>query len=188
MSRLNVEGFSISHAAILNGTTGAEEAAGDLYGVRSGSLEVDMDEYDNAGDDAVLSSWVWFNFATVTVELGYIPFTAVALLTGASITSSGNQPNDFYNLPLWEQGSLNQPTRPLLIRIPSKDSDGGIRTLDIVLYRCQFKPMGFDGPTYKDGLMASYSAKALISTTTETGSALTGDRRAIGRLVSRPVI
>lgn len=186
MSTLNVEGFSVSHAAILDGSTGAEEAAGDLYGVRSGSLEVDMDEFDNTGDDSVLSSWIWFNYANVTIEMGYIPFATIALLTGSTITSSGSDPDDYYSLPVWEQGSLNQPTRPMLIRIPSKDSAGAVRLLDIVLYKCQFKPMGFDGPSYKDGLMVNYSAKALISDADEAGNALTGDRRAIGRLVSKP--
>jgi hypothetical protein len=185
---LNVEGFSISHAAILNGTTGAELAGGDMYGVRSGSLEVDMDEFDNTGDDYVLSTWQWFNYATVTIEMGYIPFAVIALLTGATITSSGAAPNNHFNLPIWEQGSLNQPTRPMLIRIPSKDSNGAVRTLDIVLYKCQFKPIGFDGPSYKDGLMLNYSAKALISDVDERGQALVGDRRAIGRLVGRPVV
>lgn len=186
MSALNVEGFSISHAAVLDGTTGAELAAGDLYGVRSGSLEVDMDEFDNTGDDYVLSSWIWFNFATVTIEMGYIPFATIALLTGSTITSSGVAPADHYSLPIWEQGSLNQPTRPMLIRIPSKDGTGRIRLLDIVLYRCQFKPIGFDGPSYKDGLMVNYSAKAMISDRDERNQVLAGDRRAIGRLVSRP--
>lgn len=85
-----VNGFSVSHAAILNGTTGAEETNGDIYGVRSASLAADLGTFDNTGDDAVLDSWYWLNFATLTVEGGYIPFDLLALLTGDSITTSGS--------------------------------------------------------------------------------------------------
>jgi hypothetical protein len=108
-----VEGFSLSHAAILNGTTGAEEAAGDIYGVRTGTIAVDTGNYDNTGDDAVLSSWFWFNYATVTIQSGYMPFDTISLLSGSTITSlrfTGT--NDYYSLPLWEETSLNQPVRP----------------------------------------------------------------------------
>lgn len=177
-----VEGFSISHAAILNGTTGAE--ASDVYGIREGSIEVDTDNYDNTGDDAVLSTWYWFNYATVSVTAGYIPFELVALLTGSTITSSGANEDIYYNIPLWEESSLNQPTRPMLIRVPSKDKDGMTRDLDFVLYKVQFEPMSFDGPSYKDGLLSNYSGKALISDKDEKGTTLA--KRAIGRLVSRP--
>jgi hypothetical protein len=69
------EAFSVSHAAILNGTTGAEEA--DIYGVREGSVSVDSDSYDNTGDDAVLSNWFWFNYAEVTISSGYVPFNVI---------------------------------------------------------------------------------------------------------------
>lgn len=185
MATRTVEGFSLSHAAILNGTTGAEEVNGDIYGIREGSLEVDTDSYDNTGDDAVLSSWFWFNFATVSITAGYIPFDTLALLSGSTVVSSGTAPADYYNLPLWEEGSLNQPTRPMLIRVPSKDNAGAARLLDIVLYRVQFEPFNFDGPSYKDGLLLNYSGKALISNFDEKGTALAN--RAIGRLVSRPV-
>ncbi len=179
-----VEGFSLSHAAILNGSTGAELA--DIYGVREGSLEVDTDSYDNTGDDSILSSWSWFNFATVSVQSGYIPFDMVALLTGSTMTSSGTGPNDYYNLPLWGEKSLNQPTRPLLIRVPSKDSAGTPRNLDFVLYKVQFDPISFDGLTYKDGLVVNYSGKAFMSSVDEKGTTLT--ERAIGRMISRPAV
>jgi len=179
-----VEGFSISHAAILDGSTGAQDA--DIYGIREGSIEVDTDNYDNTGDDAVLSTWYWFNYAMVSVTAGYISFEQVALLTGSSITSSGTDENIFYNIPLWEETSLNQPTRPMMIRVPSKDSNGMIRDLDFVLYKVQFEPMSFDGPSYKDGLLTNYSGKALISNVDEKGDTLA--RRSIGRLVSRPAV
>jgi hypothetical protein len=188
MSTKIFEGFSISHAAILNGTTGAEETAGDIYGVREGSLEPDQDSYDNTGDDAVLSTWYWFNFATVTIQAGFVPFELIALLTGDTLVSSGAAPNDYYSLPLWSEASLNQARRPMLIRVPSKDNDGVIRQMDFILYSVQFQPFSFDGPSYKNGLLLNYSGRALLSTKDEKGATLTlathGATKAIGRLVN----
>jgi hypothetical protein len=179
-----VEGFSISHAVILDGATGLEEDWGDIYGVREGSLDVDTANYDNTGDDFVLSRWMWFNFATVTITAGYVPFETIASMTGAALTSSGAAPNDYYDLPLWTEDSLNQPTRPMLIRVPSKDSDGMVRNLDFVLFKVQFNPISFSGPAYKDGLVLNYGGTALISSVDEAGTTL--PKRAIGRMVSRP--
>lgn len=193
MASTVVEGFSLSHAAILDGTTGAEAVNGDIYGVRSGSIELDTDSYDNTGDDAILSTWYWFNKATLTVQSGYVPFETVALLAGSKVTSSGAAPGDHYSLPLWEERSLNVQPRPVLIRVPSKDKDGVLRTLDFVLYKVQFQPFSFDGPTYKDGLLLNYTGTALMSTKDEKGAtvldSVTGlPTKAIGRLVSRPQV
>jgi hypothetical protein len=188
VSSTTVEGFSLSHAAILNGVTGAEEAAGDIYGVRTGTIAVDTGNYDNTGDDAVLSSWFWFNYATVTVQSGYVPFDTISLLSGSAITSSvvstATGSDDYYSLPLWEETSLNQPVRPMLVRLPGKDKDGLIRTLDFVLYKVQFGPFSFDGPAYKSGLLLNYTGRAVMSDKDETGTALTV--RSIGRLINRP--
>lgn len=173
------EAFSVSHAAILNGSTGAEDA--DIYGVREGSVSIDSDSYDNTGDDAVLSTWFWFNYAELTVSSGYVPFDVISLLTGAPVTSTG----DVYKMDIWTEDSLNQPARPVLIRVPSKDSAGAVRTMDIVLFRVQFQPISFDGPTYKDGLVLNYAGRAVVSPVDETGTAL--DRRAIGRLINSPI-
>lgn len=188
-----VEGFSLSHAAILDGTTGAEAVDGDIYGIRSGSIELDTDSYDNTGDDAVLSTWYWFNKATLTVQSGYVPFKTIALLSGSKVTSSGSAPNDFYTLPLWEERQQNTQARPVLIRVPSKDKDGIVRTLDFVLYKVQFQPISFDGPTYKDGLLLNYTGTALMSDKDEKGVAVVDSQtglptKAIGRLVSRPQV
>lgn len=184
MTSTTVEGFSLTHAAILDGTTGAEEVNGDIYGVRSGTISIDTGNYDNTGDDTVLSSWFWFNFATVTVQSGYLPFATIALLAGSTITSSGTSPADYYSLPLYEETSLNQPPRPMLIRVPAKDKDGVVRNLDFVLYKVQFGPFSFDGPSYKSGLLLSYTGRAVMSDKDEKGSALT--TRAIGRVLNRP--
>lgn len=172
------EGFSVSHAAILDGTTGAETA--DLYGVREGSVAVNSDAHDNTGDDAVLSNWFWFNYAEVTISSGYIPFNVISLLTGATATSS----SDTWSVPMWTQSSLNQPPKPVLIRVPSKDSLGAVRTLDIILYRVQFQPIHFNGPTYKDGMVTNYTGRAVISPVDETGADL--PEKAVGRLLNRP--
>lgn len=174
------EGFSISHAAILNGSTGADETWGDIYGVSEGSLEADIDSFDNTGDDTVLSSWFWFNYATVSITGGYVPFSTIAALSGTTVTSSGTAPNDTYSVPLWNKSSLNQPTRPMRIRVPSKDSAGVIRNLDFILYKVQFEPISFDGPSYKDGLKLNYSGRALLSSSDERGQALADP--AVGRL------
>lgn len=179
-----VEGFSISHAAILDGSTGAEEADGDIYGIRSGSIEVNSDSYDNTGDDAVLSTWYWLNYADISVQSGYVPFATIALLSGATVTSSGTAPNDYYYLPYGEAQAMNQSPRPMLIRCPSKDSAGTTRVLDFVFYKVQFSPISFEGPEYKDGLLLNYSGRALISSTDETGASLANS--AIGRLISKP--
>lgn len=174
------EGFSVSHAAILDGTTGAEAA--DIFGVREGGVEVDTDSFDNTGDDAILSTWNWFNFATVTISSGFVPFDVVALLAGSTVTSSGTGAATSYSLPLWNVKSLNVSPRPVLIRVPSKDSDGVARTMDFVLYKVQFAPISFDGPTYKDGLVLNYSGKAVMSSKDETGQVL--DEPAIGRIIN----
>lgn len=191
MSTTIVEGFSLSHAAILNGQTGAEQAP--LYGIRSGSLALDTSSYDNTGDDSVLSTWYWFTKATLTVQSGYVPFETVALLSNSKITSSGAGTSDYYTLPLWELRTQNTPAFPVLVRVPSKDSLGALRTLDFVLYRVQFQPFSFDGPTYKTGLLLNYTGSALPSPVDEQGGAVldsvTGaPSKSIGRIVSRPQV
>lgn len=186
------EGFSLSHAAILNGTTGAEGAT--VYGVRNGTISTDQGNFENTGDDVVLSEHFWINFANVTIEQGFIPFSTIALITGTSVTSSGAAGADYYAIPLWTLASMNQVTQPLAIRVPSKDAGGQIRTLDFVLYRCQFQPFNFTGPSYKTGLSCAIAARALFSTVNEIGQALPAsyggtsgsNGMSIGRLVSLP--
>lgn len=176
------EGFSITAAQILDGTTGALATNGDIYGVREGSLDVDTGNFDNTGNDSVLSSWFWFNYATVSIQSGYIPFQTIALLSGSTVTSSGSAPNDQYTVPLWNQSSLNVAAKPLSIKTLSKDSAGLVRVLNIILFKVQFSPMTFDGPTYKDGLRVNYSGRALMSTKDEKGTTLADP--AIGRLLN----
>jgi hypothetical protein len=186
-SALYFEGFSLSHAAILSGTTGAESAS--IYGVRNGSIATDQGNFENTGDDVVLSEHFWINFANVTIEEGYVPFSTIANITGTTVGSSGVgvSGGDYYGISLWTLNSMNQPTQPMAIRVPSKDSAGNIRTLDFVLYKVQFQPFNFTGPSYKTGLSVSISGRALFSPGNEIGTAFTdGQGNRIGRLVSYP--
>lgn len=189
MSSPIVEGFSLSHAAILDGSTGLEEAFGDIYGIRSGTLQLDQSNYDNTGDDAILSTWFWANRANVTVQSGYVPFDTIALLSGSAVTSSGTGASQTFSLPLWEERQMNTQPRPMLIRVPSKDTSGAVRTLDFILYKVQFHPFSFDGPSYKNGLLLNYDGTALFSSVDEKGNpvldSVTGQpTKAIGRLIS----
>lgn len=91
-----VEGFSLNHAQILDGTETFEEALArtnlegwDIYGVNEASLDPDLDQYVNEGDDAQLSVWNWLNGADVSVQAGYISFPLIANLTGEEVTESG---------------------------------------------------------------------------------------------------
>lgn len=177
--RSTFEGFSVSHAAILNGATGADQA--DIYGIREGSLDVDTDQFDNTGDDTVLSSWGWVNFANLSVKSGYMPLEVITLLSGSTLASSGTGDTATWAVPLWNEKAMNQPALPVRLRIPSKDALGAPRLFDIILYKVQFAPFALEGPSYKDGLVVSYSGKAMMSDYDEKGTALT--ERAVGRLL-----
>lgn len=176
-----IEGFSLSHAAILDGTVSATEVS-DIYGIREGTLDVSTDSYDNTGDDQVLSTWNWINYATLSITSGFIPFDLLSTLYGTTLVSSGTAEAMSYSVPLWNEKSMNQPARPVLIRVPSKDSAGLPRNFDIILYKVQFAPFTFSGPTYKDGLVINYSGRALLSSNDETGTALA--EKAVGRMIS----
>jgi hypothetical protein len=175
----------VSHAAILDGTTGAEAVDGNIYGVRNGTIAANTGNYDNTGDDTILSAWFWIDYATLTVEGGYVPFKTMAMLSGASVTSSGASPNDYYSLPLWNKSANNQPPKPVLIKVPAKDVNGVIREIWFVLYKVIFAPFSFTGPQYKSGLLLTYTGRAVLSALDETGAAVLGEP-AIGRIINRP--
>lgn len=128
----------------------------------------------------------------MTVQSGYVPFETLSLISGSVITSSGAALDQTYELPLWEEGSMNTSPRPMLIRVPSKDKDGAVRVLDFVLYKVQFQPFSFDGPAYKEGLLLNYNGSALFSDVDEKGDPVLDSKtgqpsKAIGRLISRPL-
>lgn len=190
MSTRIVEGFSVTHAQILDGVTDVYSVAnstfGDIYDVSNASIAPSTGNFDNTGDNAILSTWYWFDYATVTVEAGYISFDTLALMTGDSYTSSGAGPNDFYTAPLWSDASVNVSPKPVLIRVLSKDNLGAPRTLDFVLYKVQFSPMTLTGPQYHQGLRVNFAGRALMSSFDEKGVALSA--KAVGKMVSRPFV
>jgi len=186
------EGFSLSHVAILDGATAAEDAAAtvgtDMYGVRSGAIDPDVGQFDNEGDDFILSSWYWLNFATLTVTNGYISLPVLAAITGSAISSSGAGATQKFGFDLWHEDHFNTAPKPVLLRVPSKDSAGAVRRLDIVLYKVQFGPFTFNGPAYKSGMEVSFQARALASPNNESGTAFPDGKKRVGKLISGALI
>lgn len=183
------EAFSIKHAAILNGTTLEDHEFGDIYGIRSGTLELDQDSYDNTGDDSVLSTWFWANKVNLTIQAGYVPFQTLETIYGTKAVSSTTGGKLVTNFSFLEENSMQPKPRPVRLRLPSKDADGNTQEMDIILYRVQFQPFSFDGPSYKEGLLLNYNGTALMSDVDETGApvkdSLTGENsRAVGRIVT----
>lgn len=190
MSSPIVEAFSITHAQILDGSTAFADALSlgqdyDVYGVDQSTLEPNTGEYENEGDDVVLSTWEWLNYAQVNVRAGYVSFPLIANLTGQAISSSGADPDEVFELDLWHEDHFNVQPKPMLLRMPSKDKNGVVRLLDIGLYKVSFAPITFNGPQYKDGLKVNYAGKALLSDTDESGAAHADGKKKVGRLISR---
>lgn len=183
------EAFSLQHAAILNGTTLTDHEFGDIYGIRSGTLELDQDSYDNTGDDVVLSTWFWANKVNLTIQAGYVPFQTLELIYGTKAVSSTSAGTLTTNFAFLEQNRMQPKPRPVRLRLPSKDSDGNEQTMDIILYKVQFQPFSFDGPSYKEGLILNYNGTALMSEKDETGTqvldSVTGEpSKAVGRIMT----
>jgi hypothetical protein len=169
------EAFSVSHVGILNGTTSFTDAVntmGDIYGVRTASIEADMGEFDNAGDDALLSNWQWFNKGTLNVVAGYISFDLLNTMTSEAIGSSAAGSSVAYYFPLWSTSQMNIAPKPVIVKCPAKDADGTVRQLILGLYKVQFGPMRIEGPAYKEGLAVSFSGAILKSAIDEVGNAL----------------
>lgn len=186
-----IEAFSLSHAQILNGTTSfltalatTATAAEDVYGVSEASVAPKTDEFDNEGDDVVLSNWSWLNFADVSVKAGYLSFPLIAALSGQTIFSSTAGGKQILALDLWHEDSMNIAPKPMIVKMPSKDEDGTPADFVIGLYRVQFKPITFDGPKYKDGLKVNYDGKALYSTKDEMGVTFADGKKRVGRLIA----
>lgn len=176
------EAFSLTHAAILADGTGLEALNGDLYGVRQASITVDVGNFDNTGDDQVLSPWFWINYATLNIQGGYIDFDTLAYISGTSVTASGTGPTDYYSVPLWNENCVVQSAKPVLIRMRSKNAATTPRIYEILLYQCTFGPLQFEGPQYKQGLTVSWTARAVLSQTDELGNTLA--EKTIGRLIN----
>lgn len=186
-----IESFSLSHAEVLDGSTTFLDAyaatAGqdyDIYGVNEASLEPDTDEFENEGDDVVLSSWAWLNFAELEVQGGYMSFPLIAKLTGQTVSSGTVSTKQVYGLDLWHEDAMNVAPKPVIVRMPAKDHLGVAGNFVIGLYKVQFKPITFEGPAYKDGLKVNYSGKALYSAADEVGAAFADGKKRVGRLLA----
>jgi len=182
-----IEAFSVSHAAILKGTldigdAGTEETYGDIYGVDTGTITVTVGTYKNTGDDVVKSVWKYIEDAEISIRGGFIPFDLINLITGSSISSSGSGDDLRWDIPFWEKEWNNLTPKPVVIKCPSKDSDGNVRDFYIVLYKVYFGDFSLEGLGYKEGVKISYNGTAVMADTDEAGRSLS--REAIGRFVS----
>jgi hypothetical protein len=185
------EGFSISHAQILNGTDTFIESAFaaydedlDIYGVADGSLEPDSDSYDNEGDDVVLSTWDWLNKATISLQAGYVSFPVISSITGRAMTTTGTGLTTAYAMDIWHEDDFGAAAKPMILKCPSRDSKGAARDLIIGLYKVTFGAMTFDGPAFKDGLKCNYNGTANYSGYDEAGVAFPDGKKRVGRLIS----
>lgn len=190
MVATTIEAFSVSHAQILDGSTEFTAAdlaneAQDVYGVNESSLDPNIDDYDNEGDDVVLSTWSWMNYADLSVQAGYVSFPLIASLTSQTVSSSAAGAAIF-GVDLWHEDHFNVAPKPMVIRCPARDKDGNTRHLVIGLYKVQFRPITFDGPRYKDGLKVNYAGRALYSTNNELSAAFADGKKRIAKLLSTP--
>ncbi|AMM44200.1 hypothetical protein KITKAT_31 [Arthrobacter phage Kitkat] len=185
------EAFSISGANILTGAetflenfVAAYVENGDFYGVNEGSIEPDLGDYDNEGDDAVLSVWNWINKADLSIQGGFISFPLIANMTGQTISSGTiTGAKQVHGLDLWHEDSMNVAARPVLLQMPSKDKAGKPGNFLIGLYKVNFKPIQFDGPSYKEGLKINYDGTAVASTTDEKGVPFPDGKKRFGRIL-----
>lgn len=185
------EGFSISHAMVLDGTQTFIEAAfaaydedWDVYGVADGSLDPDTDSFDNEGDDVVLSTWEWLNKATMALQSGYMSLPLYSSITNRAVTTTGTGANTAHAMDLWHEDDFGAPARPVLLKCPSRDSKGAARDLVIGLYRVSFGAVTLEGPAYKDGLKVNWNGTANFSNYDEEGVAFVDGKKKVARLIS----
>ena len=110
-------------------------------------------------DDTNIGIWNYVTDATITVEEGFISYPTLANFTGDTIFTSGAAPNDYYAISMSQLYSMNHTVVPVLIRMPSRDDMGHVRTLGFVLYRVQLNTFELTGPVYKTGCSWTGRAK-----------------------------
>ena len=181
----NVTAFSLSHAAILDGTTAAELA--DLFGVNEGSLELETDTYERTGDDKILSTNRWITKGTLSLKSNYIPMDLMAKIYGTPVVSGAGG----LTMQLWTEKSMNIAPRPVVVEAPGETEDGVPTKMKFVLYKVKFGQITFDQfLSYKEGLAISLEGDALLSEKDELGAtfadlATMGAR--IGKIVSTTI-
>lgn len=174
------EGFSLDRAAMLDGSTGAED--GQLYGAQSITLTPDVTASEMIADDDQIGLWFSLNKAVLQVTAGFLPFSVLAAMQGVSVSSFGSSPDDYYGLPMITQYGLNRKSVPVAFRMASRNDYGATRSLVVVLYAVQIGQIEFTGMQYKNGLVVSYTGTVTYSSTDEAGNALAIEE--IGRIVS----
>lgn len=188
-----VEGFSLTHAQILDGATAfsaiiaanyAAPPEQDIYGVNNASITPNTAQWENTGDDDVLSNWQWFNYAEVAVQAGFVSFPQVAAMTGQTISSSGSGNTLVMGLDLWHEDAQNVDAKPMIVQMRSRDAMGKVRRLTIGLYRVDFGPITFDGPQYKEGLKINYTGRVSKTAYDEKGVAFADGKKRAGRILS----
>ena len=180
----NITAFSLSHAAILDGTTAAELA--DLFGVNEGSLELESDSYERTGDDKILSTNRWITKGTLSLKSNYIPLDLMAKVYGTPVVSGV----EGITMQMWTEKAMNIAPRPVVIVAPGETSDGVPTTMKFVLYKVKFGQITFDQfLSYKEGLAVSLEGDALLSDKDELGAAFTDNLGArIGKIVSTTIV
>lgn len=183
MANQPISSFSLSHAAILDGSTPAEIA--DLYGVNEGSLELETDQYERQGDDRILSTTRWITKGTLSLKSNYIPLDLIETIYGTPVVSGA----EGLTLQLWTEKAMNIKPYPVLVQAPGETSDGTPITFKIVLYKVKFGQFSFDQfMSYKEGLAVSFDGDALLSDTDELGKPFTDGLGArIGKLVAATI-
>lgn len=185
------EGFSISHAQILSGTQSFEDAAFaaydddfDIYGISDASMEPDTDSYDNVGDDVTLSVWNWLNKVEIALQAGYISLPVASEITGRPITTAGTLAAVQYRFDIWHEDDFNVSSKPVMLKMPSKDSRGAARDLLVGVYSFGFGAMTFEGPANKDGLKVNYNGVAAYTMYDELGVAFADAKKRAACLIS----
>lgn len=190
-----LEGFSLSHAQFLDGTetfaqalarTTATADGWDIYGVREATLDVDDDDWSNEGDNDVLSRWQWLNYVEVEVVSGYFGFKTYERLTGRPTVVTGSGAATAYRADLWHELDNNLPPCPILLRIPARDTKGGVCHFVIGVFRFQPGPLTFEGPEYKEGLAVSYTGSATKTAFDERGQPFADGKRRCAVLLATP--
>jgi len=192
MATQRIEAFSLTHAQIMDGEETFLEAALntltddalDVYGVNSASISPNTDSFTNEGDDVGLSKWNWLVDAELEVQAGYLSFPLYAEITGRATETVGTAPDQSFEADLWHEDDMNLGSKPMILKMPSKDEDGLVRTFTVGLYKVAFAPITFEGPEYKSGLKVNYNGTALFSKKDEAGVAFPDGKNRVGRLLS----
>lgn len=180
-----IETFSVSRVAVIDGRIDSTALYGELYGVRSATLELDYTTYENIVDGVVQSNWSIFKKAKLQVTGGFLPLQLLNVLNNSLVSEK----NTGLHAPLWEERQQFTPEVSLLLTVPSRTAQGAQAPLHIVLYRVQFEPITLPSFAYKSGGVVNYTATALMSNLTETGSQVKDSKTdlpamSIGRIFS----